>query len=229
VLSPEQSRQALQRLFRQRQVADLDLLCKTLRTTSTMSVFRRLSALGYLTSYSHARRYYTLDEIPEFDARGLWQFQGVFFSKHGTLKETVACMVEEADAGQTQRELRAQLRVHIHNTLLDLVKSERIARELLGGLFLYVSASPERSASQITRRRQQAAVVAHSAPPVSPSLEIAVLLEIIHGARVIPAPLRIVEALSKEGVQVSREQVEVIFEKHRLKKTLRSRSKRSRR
>ena len=81
MLAADQSRDVLRRLFQQRRIADLDVLFKTLRTESPMSVFRRLSDLGYLTSYSHARRYYTLEEIPDFDSNGLWQCQGVLFSK----------------------------------------------------------------------------------------------------------------------------------------------------
>jgi len=50
-----------------------------------MSVFRRLSALGYLSSFNHDGRYYTLDDIPDFDINGLWHFQGVFFSKRRLL------------------------------------------------------------------------------------------------------------------------------------------------
>lgn len=229
MLSPELSRQALRRLFQQRRIADLGLLSKTLRTESTMSVFRRLSGLGYLTSYSHARRYYTLDDIPDFDADGLWQYQGVFFSKQGTLKDTVAHMVDVADAGHAHRELRARLRVHVHNTLLDLVKSKRIGRELLDGLFLYVSADRRRAATQLVQRRQKSAAVTHPVLASGQTLEIAVLLEVIHGARLIPEPARIVERLVENGVPVSREQVEAIFHKHGLKKTPRSRSPSSRR
>lgn len=217
MLSPELSRQALRQLFRQRRVVDLALLFKTLRTESAMSVFRRLSGLGYLTSYSHARRYYTLDHIPDFDGDGLWQYQGVFFSKHGTLKDTVAHMVEVADAGRTHRELRARLRVHVHNTLLDLVKSKRTGRELLDGLFLYVSAGQERAAAQVAQRRQRPAAVAQTVVLSGQSLEIAVLLEVIHGARLIPDPAQIVERLAGKAVQVAREQVEAIFHKHGLK------------
>jgi hypothetical protein len=192
-------------------------------------VFRRLSSVGYLTSYSHGGGFYTLDEIPEFDANGLWQYQGVFFSREGTLKNTVTRMVEAADAGHTHRELRARLMVHVHNTLLDLVKGKRIGRELLHGLLLYVSADPERASAQISRRCQQPAAVAQSAFVSGPTLEIAVLLEVIHGARLIPTPEQVVQRLVERGVQVACDQVEAIFQKHGLKKTPLSRPRPSRR
>jgi hypothetical protein len=229
VLSPDESRGALRRLFRQRRIVDLGGLLRTLQTESRMSVFRRLLPLGYLTSYSHGGSYYTLDDIPSFDADGLWQYQGVFFSKHGSLKDTIAHIVEAADAGHTNRELRARLQVYVHNTLLDLVKSKRVDRELLDGLFLYVSAKPERATAQVARRRQKPAGVAQGALLSGQTLEIAVLLEVIHGARLIPDPAQIVERLAGKGARVTRDQVDAIFHKHGLKKTSRSPTQSSRR
>src|SRR6266545_3129151 len=98
MLPPEESRGALLRLFRKRPIVTLDTLFGTLRTRSRMSVFRRLSAIGYLTSYSHTGRYYTLQEIPEFDEEGLWHYQGVCFSRQGSLKNTVEHIVNDSEA-----------------------------------------------------------------------------------------------------------------------------------
>src|SRR5205807_3085186 len=62
---------ALHKLFRTRPVALLSDLRKALQTPSRTTVFRVLSSVGYLASYSHAGRYYTLKRIPQFDPRGL--------------------------------------------------------------------------------------------------------------------------------------------------------------
>ena len=58
-------------LLRRRKVATLSELKQSLGTSATMTVFRKLKALGYRTSYSHRGKYYTLSEIPEFDKQGL--------------------------------------------------------------------------------------------------------------------------------------------------------------
>jgi hypothetical protein len=42
---------------------------------SRRSLFRDLASLGYLTSFTHAGRYYTLADIPQFDERGLWFYK----------------------------------------------------------------------------------------------------------------------------------------------------------
>ena len=121
MLPIEPSRLVLEQLFERHRIADLAKLQGVLQTSSRMSVFRRLAALGYGSSYSHNGRFYTLQHIPRFDADGLWQHQGVCFSCHGSLKSTVAHLVEVAEAGRTHHELRTQLHVRVHNTLLDLV------------------------------------------------------------------------------------------------------------
>ena len=229
MLSIEQSRVALRKVFRQRRIVDLPVLFKALQTDAPMSVYRRLSPLGYISSYSHNGRFYTLDDIPKFDSNGLWQYQGVFFSRHGTLMSTTVHLVESAEAGRTHKELVDALRVRVHNTLLDLVKGKRIGRELLDGLFLYVSAERQRAAAQVSRRRQKPAAVVQAGVLAGQSLEIAVLLEVIHGARLIPEPAQVVERLAGKGVGVGRDQVEAIFHKHGLKKTPGSRSRSSRR
>ena len=72
-----------------------------------MTVFRKLKALGYQTSYSHRGKYYTLVEIPAFDRQGLWSYRNVWFSRDGRLLDTTQRFVEEAIAGLTASELAA--------------------------------------------------------------------------------------------------------------------------
>lgn len=229
MLTPDESREALRRLFWKRRIANLAVLCKTLGTDAPISVFRRLALVGYLSSYNQNSRFYTLSDVPEFDSHGLWQHQGVLFSKHGTLNATLTHMVETADSGHTHGELEAIVRVRVHNMLFDLVKRGRIGRELLDGLFLYVSAQQERAAAQSDRRRQQSEAAARRPILSGQTLEIAVLLEVIHGALSIPAPTEVVKRLAAKDTRISRDDVEAIFHKHGLKKTPGSRSRSSRR
>lgn len=229
MLSPEDSRRALQLLFRQRRVADLPLLLRTLQTDWPMGVFRRLRPLGYLSSYSHSGRYYTLDDLPEFDLDGLWQHQGVHFSRHGTLKSTAAHLVHAAEAGRTHKELEAVLRVRVHNTLLELVRGKRIGRELFQNLFLYVSADTARAALQVVQRHQLHRTEVQPPAEAGRPLVIDVLLEVIHGAQLVPDPAKVVARLLARGVEVTLVQVDAIFQLHGLKKTLARPSRSSRR
>ena len=70
--------------------ATLPELKHALGTPVGLTVFRKLKSMGYLSSYSHRGRYYTLaEEIAQFDDKGLWSHEAVWFSRYGTLLATV--------------------------------------------------------------------------------------------------------------------------------------------
>lgn len=227
MLSVDESRQELASFFRRQAVADLQALFRVLKTEVRMSVFRRLSAVGYLSSFTHSGRYYTLMDIPQFDHDGLWYCQGVGFSRQGSLKSTVAHMVAESDAGRTHFELHARLQVRVHNTLLALVRGQQIGRELFEAQYLYVSADAERAGKQLASRGRQREGL--TAAPLPPALVIEVLLELVQGAKALPAPELVVTRLSARGLTLTIEQIEAVFAKYGVKKTASSRSRRSRR
>ena len=64
---------------------------------SRRTAFRKLKDLDARTSYSHRGGYYTLDQLADFDERGLWAFAGVRFSRAGTLVATAEAFVNHAD------------------------------------------------------------------------------------------------------------------------------------
>jgi len=224
---PDPASPDLRALFRKTPVMSMPQLEQALAPRSRRSVFRDLDARGYLSSYSHTGRYYTLLSVPEFDADGIWRHQGVGFSRDGTLKATVRRLVEVADAGRTQRELALRLGVRVHNPLLELVERTQLGREAFEDEYVYVAAKRATAAAQIAQRRRLAA-----APPdvASPSLEVEVLLEIVHGAR-LPTPdaAKLTARLVARGVRARVEEVAALLERYGLKKTPRSRSRRSQR
>ena len=231
--SPVDARQALHHLFQRRRTAELKDLFAALKTRSRMTVFRRLSSVGYLSSYSHAGRYYTLSDVPEFDVDGLWQHAGVCFSRDGTLKETVARLVDTADAGLFHRELQLRLQVRVHNTLADLVNHQRIERERVQGEYLYVGPDEKRAKTQVARRLRsdEAAMKAEAdAAVIDPPLVIEVLSEIIHGSVVGLEAQEVAARLVARGVAVTAAQVDQVFRRYGVqKKRAPARSPRSRR
>ena len=64
--------QALAALLREQKIASMAELMAALGTEARRTVFRKLKELPYRSSYSHRGRYYTLDEVAQFDALGLW-------------------------------------------------------------------------------------------------------------------------------------------------------------
>lgn len=132
----------LRDFLRQRLTATLGQLKKALGTSATMTVFRKLKALGYRTSYSQRGKFYTLASLPQFDRQGLWSHGPAWFSRHGNLLETAAHWVEQAEAGLTAAELQSQLHVEVKTTLLQLYRRQQIHREELDGVYVYLAAQP---------------------------------------------------------------------------------------
>ena len=123
-----------------------------LQTTSRMTVFRKLKQLPYKTSYSHCGKYYTLDPIANYDNNGIWAYNQIYFSKFGTLKNTVLHHIDKSIIGFTCYELEEFLRIPVHNTVLDLWKNSKINREQIAKEYIYLSV--EKGDTQFDLRKQ---------------------------------------------------------------------------
>jgi len=218
------------RLLKHKRVVDMKTLQEALGGRSRRSVFRDMELVGYLSSYSHAGRYYTLASIPEFSEQGLWFRGDIGFSRAGTLKETAVVQVEQTPEGRTHDELHNLLRVRVHNTLLGLIRDGRIGREHLDGKYLYVSADPKRAAEQIAERRELRALLAEALRVLTDEEVVEVLVEALRAAPQIPAPDEVARRLVARGVRLEPHHVEQVYKEHHLvpgKKTARSSSRRS--
>ena len=140
---------SLRKLLLHDKIAALPDLKRALGTDVDLTVFRKLKELDYLTSYSHGGRFYTLREIARFGADGLWSCDSAWFSRYGTLRATAEAFIRSSAAGYFAEELSETLHVGAQDVLRQLVQQNRIARELISGLFLYTSIDPA------TRRRQR--------------------------------------------------------------------------
>ena len=190
-----------------------------------MTVFRRLKELGYYSSFSNGGRYYTLADIPVFDDHGLWFYEDIGFSKSGTLKETVACQVDEGVEGHTHAELKHMLRVRVYNTLHELVEQGRIGSERWRRVSLYVSADPERAAAQLKRREEVDRVLAEALRVLTDEETIEVLVEALRAAPELPPHTLVAERLAARGVRIGSRLVAQVYERFGMeagKKTPRS-------
>jgi len=146
---------ALRGVLRREQIATIDQLKAALGTVVDMTVFRKLREIVYHTSYSHRGKYYALDEIVDFDVRGLWSFRGVHFSRYGSLVDTVERFVSEAERGCLASELAEVLHVDVEEPLLRLVQRERLGREKVGGVYLYGAPDPRQRRRQVVSRESR--------------------------------------------------------------------------
>src|ERR1700730_12387709 len=129
-------------------IAELPELKRVLGTDTAVTVFRKLKQLGYLASYTHRGRFYTLPEIARFDDRGLWSHEAVWFSRYGTLLSNVEPFVLGSSNGYYAHELADVLHAEVQEPLRHLVQQGRLSRTEIDGQFLY-------SAIDSTDRRNQ--------------------------------------------------------------------------
>ena len=154
--SPSFSSDALRKLLLRDKIATLPDLKRALGTDVDLTVFRKLKELDYVTSYSHRGRFYTLREIARFGSDGLWSRDPAWFSRYGTLLATAEAFINRSAAGMFAEELTDVLHVEVQDALRQLVRENRVARELVSGLFLYTSIDlATRQRQRFTRRSSQ--------------------------------------------------------------------------
>jgi hypothetical protein len=200
-------------MFLAPRILTLDQLCEKLRI-SRSTVIRRLLEHRYYSSYNWAGKFLTIEEVAEFDARGLWTWKGARFSRYGTLKNTVEHFVQTSEQGMTQQELVALLSVRTHNVLLDLVRASRIRRQRLGPTFVYLSS--QRSACNRQSRQRQSFFQNLPQPVPTSRQVIATLLQLIENRQ--GQRQDIVARCRRAGVPISREVVDTIFHTYDLDK-----------
>jgi hypothetical protein len=206
----------LKGLFLKKKVLEIHDVIHAVRATSRMTAYRYLKKLDYISSYTHARQFYTLRTIPEFDSDGLWHFGEVGFSKHGTLVDTIFHLVNHSKSGKTNSDLEKQHRVYVQNALLSLVKTEKICREEQNGVYVYFSVDPETHCNQIEKRKSK-----NQQKQLPLWIVVEVLVETIRFLAGAPDIDEVMACLSKRGSSITREQVEQVFKEHNLeKKTL---------
>lgn len=212
---PSSPAQYLKKLFHRRTCWMLVQLAEAL-DYALISVRRLLKEVGYFRSYTHNGKWYTLRDSPDFDRQGLWRYQGIGFSKHGSLTATIAYLLQRSPAGLSAGELSQKLQHPCHAVLSQLHKAGQLDRLVVAGQFRYLATDPRLNRQQ----REQAARA--GLPPQSPgglSTQVAlwVLVEYIKNPGLsfeqIAARLQ-----AERKVAVAPASIERFFQEHALKK-----------
>jgi hypothetical protein len=148
-------------LLNDQKVATMPQLKEALGTSVTYTVLRKLSPLGYRSSYSHGGTYYTLDSIARYDELGLWSCRDIRFSRHGTLLNTAETLVTQSAAGYQVPELEAVVHVATKDALRQLVQAGRLFRREWKDRYLYCALDRTRRQEQWAARQAQQAAGDH--------------------------------------------------------------------
>ena len=208
----------LENFIKSRRVVEMRDLFEAVESTSRMTVFRRLSGVEYLCSYTHAGRYYTLFDIARFDSDGIWFYDDIGFSQKGSLKNTVTYLVDNGDGGKFHSDLERQLRVRVHNVLLDLVRSKQIKRTKFEGQFLYLSSDKARSTKQIEQRDKLSMQLRRIPAFITQPMVIEILAEVIRQSKKHPHADQVASALAIRGLPIAENDVMTVFDQYDIEK-----------
>lgn len=140
--------------FHSRCILTMTEIKQILNTNVNMTAYRILSDLSYISSYSHAGRYYTLLEIAQFNKHGIWEYSQIYFSQYGTLKDSVLHLLKQSTSGYSANELKNIFKIPVFNTVLNLYKSKQIKREQISHEYIYFFVSKYNQ--QFHQRRSEA-------------------------------------------------------------------------
>ncbi len=168
---------AVIRSFKKEKVVTIVLLATWL-SCSIPTARRRLKTWKAYTSYNHNGRYYTLPAIAQFDANGLWQYQGVFFSKHGNLKQTLVHLVTHSEQGLSGAELGELLGLQPRSFLSHFRHHPALCREDIKGRWIWFAADLKIRDKQ---RRARLAQAVSPTPRMPSDMEaVMILVDLIH-------------------------------------------------
>ena len=199
-------------IFREKKILTIEELSELLHCSNITSR-RRLKQWRALTSYNQNNRYYTLPDIPVFTQVGLWYHQGVFFSKHGTCKQTVIHFVNISKNGLSNTELAEKLGENPNSLLAHFKEIPGIKKERHGRDIVYFSSLEEVCIRQ-KRNRFPPEPTAGELPPDAQA--IIILVELIHHPKMSTSELAV--KLQGKGHAIETENIAALFKKYEIDK-----------
>lgn len=163
------------RLLKGKKVFTFDQVTSLLNC-STRTARAKLKQWNAISSYNQNGGYYVLPGVPRFDGRGLWHYRNIFFSRYGTLKRTVAALVNKSETGLSGKQIGEMVRLSARSFLHHLRDVRGMRREKHGGVFIYFSDDPDRYKQQLENRLAE---LAADAGPISDAEAVMILAALI--------------------------------------------------
>ena len=125
---------------------------------SVPSVRLKLRQWNARSSYNKSGQYYALPDIPQFNEDGLWWHKGAYFSKYGTLKNTVVHLVGASLAGLTGEQIGKLVGLDPRSFLYHFRNTPGIEREKHQGVYVYFSDDQAKRKKQTTNQLEEIAL-----------------------------------------------------------------------
>ncbi|MFC1863202.1 hypothetical protein ACFL1Z_04530 [Thermodesulfobacteriota bacterium] len=125
--------------FQKLKVVTIDELVGLLES-SVITARRQLRKWRAYTSFNMNGRYYTLPGIPCFNENGIWKYQGILFSRHGNLIQTISHLIGRSGTGLNAREIAQVVEIAPNSSVFSRLQSAPgMKREKYQGRFVYFS------------------------------------------------------------------------------------------
>lgn len=186
--------------FRSIKILTIQELTKILNS-SKITARRRLKLWKAYTSINKNSRFYTLPDIPAFDRNGLWEYEKIFFSKHGNLKETISSLIRKSEAGLSANNTTCLVGLPSNSSLLSHFRNlPGIRREKFQGRYIYFSDDPG-----IYTKQKDALMQKDSKQFPTDAEAVVILIQLIKNPNISVEELA--QRVSKEGVRIEASRV----------------------
>ena len=203
--------QAMRRFATDKVLTVVDL--RGLLSCSLVTVRRRLKEWDAYTSYNQNGRYYTLPAIPTFNKSGIWRYGDIYFSRYGTLKNTVIALAAKSPKGLNHAELEEIIGLNPKCFLARFEELPGAKKERYKNRVVYFSADPNTYRAQ-TRNRFPPDPSTVELPPDAEA--IIILVELIHhpgmGIDELAAQLQ------HKGHAIEADTIGALFKRYRIEK-----------
>jgi len=211
-------KQRIYKLFQKHLVLDMLTLQHHLDNRSKRSIHRDIAGIDYYSSYTHSGKYYTLKQTPSFNSNGIWFYKMIGFSQHGTLKQTLVAHIETSEAGKLHIELKKDLLISVHNSLLELVNEGQIKRAQINNFYVYLSIDEKKYSKQLKKRHQLIATIKPTVKLPPPLLRIEIFSEIIKVGKIKFDEKEILSRLKNRDIQIRMDDLERVIIYYDIKK-----------
>ncbi|HEX9892870.1 MAG TPA: hypothetical protein VGA78_03055, partial [Gemmatimonadales bacterium] len=142
-------------------------------------------------------------------------YQGIRFSKWGSLSKTVVGLVEQSPAGMTASELEKALQVpNLKPLLTRLAGQAQVQRVGVGGSLVYLAVESARGQQQFQgREREVAAKRAAESLPALAEINALLVAMIRHPQ---DTPRQWARRLSRQGIRLKTGQIQAVIDHYRL-------------
>jgi len=176
-------------------------------------VRRRLKEWDAYTSYNKNGRYYTLPSILKFNKNGIWQYQDIYFSRYGTLKNTVIALTVKSKKGLNHAELSEIIGLNPKYFMARFTELSGVKKERYKNHIVYFSSDPSEYEAQRRKRFPPEPSAAKLPPDVH---AIIILVELIHHPGMSIDALA--AQLQEKGHTIEAGSIAALFSKYRIDK-----------